>query len=68
MVSDRAFIFNMCIPRGKIFSLIPRLRSSVKVKVKYNIFRKLVITGGISVPQTWLVVIMLNPLSPNPKL
>ena len=35
MVTDRAFIFHMCIPCGKTFSSIYRSRSSVRVRVKY---------------------------------
>ena len=33
MVSGRAFIYHMCVPCGKMFSLVPRLRSSVMVAV-----------------------------------
>ena len=33
MVSGKAFIFHMCIPRGKTVSLAPISTSSVKVKV-----------------------------------
>ena len=36
MVSDNAFVFCMCIPCGKTFSLVPRSRSSFKVEVKYQ--------------------------------
>ena len=36
MVSDTAFIFHMCIPCGKTFSVVPRSRSSIKVKIKYQ--------------------------------
>ena len=36
MVTDRAFIFHMCIPYGKTSSPVLRSRSSVKVKVKYQ--------------------------------
>ena len=36
MVSDRDFIFHMCIPYGKTFPFVPRSKSSVKVKVKYQ--------------------------------
>ena len=36
MVTDRAFIFHLCISCGKTFSLGPKLRSFVKVKVKYQ--------------------------------
>ena len=36
MVSDKAFIFHKCIPLGKTFSLVPKSRSSVEVKVKYQ--------------------------------
>ena len=38
MVTDRAYIimFHMCIPCGKSFSSVPRSKSSVKAKVKYE--------------------------------
>ena len=36
MVSDRAFIFHIHIPWDKALSLVPKSRSSVKVKVKYQ--------------------------------
>ena len=36
MVSDRAFTFHMCIPCGQTFSLVPRSRSCMNVKVKYQ--------------------------------
>ena len=36
MVSDRAFIFHICIPWGKTLSLVPKSRSSIEVKVKYQ--------------------------------
>ena len=36
MVSDRAFIFCIYIPWDKTLSLVPKSRSSVKVKVKYQ--------------------------------
>ena len=32
MVIDRAFILDMCIPCGKIFFFVPKLRSNIKVK------------------------------------
>ena len=32
MVCDRAFIFHMCVPCGKTFSLVPMSRSSVKTR------------------------------------
>ena len=39
----------MCNPHGKLFSLVPRVRSSVKIKVKYqgNIFQKIAFTGAL---------------------
>ena len=42
MVSDGAFLFHMCIPCSKTFSLVIRSKSPVKVKVKYqgHIFKK----------------------------
>ena len=36
MVTDKAFIFHIYIPWGKTLSLVPKSRSSVKVKVKYQ--------------------------------
>ena len=36
MVSDGAFLFHMCIPCSKTFSLVIRSKSPVKVKVKYQ--------------------------------
>ena len=36
MVTDTAFTFQMCIPSGKTFSLVPWSRSSVDVKVTYQ--------------------------------
>ena len=42
MESDRAFMFQMCVPCGLTFSVVPRSRTSVNVKVKYpgHIFHK----------------------------
>ena len=37
MISDIAFIFHIYIPWGKVLSLVPKLRSSVKFKVKYQV-------------------------------
>ena len=36
MKTDKIFIFHVCIPCGKAFSLEPGSRSSVKVKVQYK--------------------------------
>ena len=36
MVSDRAFIFHMCIPCGKTFYVVPKSKSSIMVSVKYQ--------------------------------
>ena len=36
MVTDKAFKFHVCIPSGKIFSLVSMSRSYAKVKVKYQ--------------------------------
>ena len=49
MVSDRDFIFHMCVPCGKTFSLVPRSRSFVKVEVKYqdHICQKMAITRAL---------------------
>ena len=50
MVSDRTFMFHMCIPSCKTFSSVPRSRSNVKVTIfKNNHFM------GIRVSQTHLV-------------
>ena len=37
MVSGGAFIFHMCVSCGKTFSSVLRSRSSVKVKLKYQV-------------------------------
>ena len=55
MVSGRAFIFQMCIPCGKIFSMVSRSRSSVKVKYQSHTFSKNGHYHGVSVSQTHLV-------------
>ena len=36
MVSERGFMIHRCIPCGKMFSFVPRSRSSCKVKIKYQ--------------------------------
>ena len=57
MVSDRAFIFHIFIPWGKALSSVPKSRSSVKVKVKYqghSFLKKNGRFGGIGVSQTHL--------------
>ena len=41
MASDRAFIFHICISNGKTFSLVSRLKSSVKVKYQGHTSEKL---------------------------
>ena len=43
MVSDRAFMFHMCILCGKTFSSVPRSRSSVKVKYEGQHFSKMAV-------------------------
>ena len=57
MVSDRAFIFHIYISWGKTLPVVPKSRSSVKVKVKYqgHSFRKNGRCGGIIVSETQLV-------------
>ena len=57
MVSESAFIFQMCIQRGKTFFLLLKLRSYGKDKVKYqgHIFFNNGRCGGIHVSQTHLV-------------
>ena len=47
MESDSTYIFQMCIPCGKTLSLIPRSRSSVKVKYQGHIFQKKAVTGAL---------------------
>ena len=48
MVCDGTFIFYMCIPCGKTFSLLQRSRSSVRVKYQGCIFQKKGCWEGIS--------------------
>ena len=58
MVSDdTAFIFHIYIPWGKTLSLVPKSRSSIKVKVKCqgHCFQKNGHCGVIRVSQTHLV-------------
>ena len=61
MVNDKAFIFHVYIPWGKTLFRIPKSRSTVKVKVKYQgpRFRKKKKKnggcGGIRFSQTQLV-------------
>ena len=47
MVDHVAYKFHMCIPCGKTFSLVPRSRLSVSIKVKYegHIFQNLWLQG-----------------------
>ena len=45
----------MCIPWGKTFSLVPRSRSSVKVKCQGHNLKKIGCCGGIPISQTHLV-------------
>ena len=58
MERDRAFIFHIYIPQGRTLSEVPKSRSFVKVKVKYqsHSFRKIDHCGGIRVSQTHLVL------------
>ena len=48
MVSDRTCIFHMCILWGKTFPLAPRLKSSVRGKVKNHgcTFQKFAVAGA----------------------
>ena len=57
MISDRAFIYHICIPLSKTLSLVPKSRSSVKVKFNFqsHSFRKIGFCGGIRVSQIHLV-------------
>ena len=58
MVSESAFIFQMCIPCGKTFFLLLKLKSYGKDKVKYQghiFFFNNGRCGGIHVSQTHLV-------------
>ena len=74
MVSGRVFIFHICIPWGKRLSLVPKLRSYVKVKVKYHSYKS-GCCGGICVSHTHLVCYVfdkqglhdINPLSLDPN-
>ena len=58
MVSDRAFIFHILyiFLGGETLSLIPKSRSSVKVKYQGHSFQKMAVAGGIHVSQTHLVL------------
>ena len=58
MISDRAFIFHIHISYGNTLSLVPKSRSSVKVKVKYQgqFKKKTSHYEGICVSQTHIVV------------
>ena len=40
MVSDTAFLFHLFVPWGKTLSLVPKSRSSVKVKYQGHSFRE----------------------------
>ena len=51
MVIDTVFIFHIYIPWGKTLSLVPKSRSSVKVKYQCLIFLKNGRCGGICVSQ-----------------
>ena len=53
IVSDRAFMYNMCIPCGKIFFMVPR--SAVEVKLKYRGHIKKCRYGCMGVSQTQFV-------------
>ena len=57
---DSAFIFHIYKSWGKALSLVPKSRSSDKVKVKYqdHSFRKHGPCGGIRVSQTHLVFLL----------
>ena len=57
MVSDTVFIFHIYIPCGTTLYIVPKSRSSVKFKVKYqgHSFGKNGRCGGISVSQLQLV-------------
>ena len=56
MVSDRGFLFHiyMYVPWSKTLSLVPKSRSSFKVKVKYQVtvFEKNGRCGDVNVSQT----------------
>ena len=50
MVSDGAFIFHIYISLGETLSLVPKSRSSVKVKVKHqghNFRKKMAVAGAL---------------------
>ena len=62
MVTDRAFIFPICIPWGKTIYFVPKSRSSAKVKVKYQgqFLEKKCRCGNISVSQIQLVFLLIT--------
>ena len=57
MVSDRAFLFHMmCVPCVETFSLVPKSRSSVKVKVTYQGHIKKKETLTLALTSKWKVI------------
>ena len=46
MLSDRAFIYHMCIPCGKTFSLVPRSQSRWWSNIKVVFFKKEIAVEG----------------------
>ena len=70
MVSDAAFTFDIYNPWGKTISLVPKSRSSVKFKVKYqgHSFRKDGHCRSIHVSQTHLATfVQSNGVRKNTK-
>ena len=49
MASDTAFIFDICVPFGNTFSLVPKAKVSVDIKVK-----TMTITGALMFTKTAL--------------
>ena len=67
MLSDRAFIFHIYIPWGKTLSLVPKSRSSVKVKVKYqghSLKEKKLLFGTVQFERYYMYMISLYHLIP----
>ena len=63
MASETAFIFHMCImPCGKTIAIVPRLKSSDKVMVKYqgHDFQKMAVTGAFKFHKHCLFTEIVN--------
>ena len=67
MEIDRAIIFHMCIPCGKIFIFGTKVRVIVKVKVKYqghNLKKKWPLLGALVFHKRSLLVLGVHLASP----